>query len=663
MAQNNQTSLNDLPRNPKYDGLRDYQLGIDPYVKGLVNFLKGTVTPMTIALQGEWGSGKTSLMYKLQDELCEAKDAPYDAVWINTWEYSLMSDSSQALLKIVAKMVTATESNNFNISKARSILSNLAKGVAKTALGVGTNDTSIIDAVTDIFTSGGESSIGQLQAELKKNIEYRFSHSEKKGIIFFIDDLDRLNPAVAVELLELLKNIFTIDGCIFVLAIDYDVVVKGLKGKFGELTDKNEREFRSFFDKIIQVPFAMPVSNYKPYNFIVASLEEIGYIDEADAKDQRFMDNIMSTTKLSVGNNPRSIKRLINILSLITCITKATNANDKKKFGLDKRHGKYVNYVVLAIQVQFPKIFRMLLLEPDFISWNSNIVKKMNVAVIGKEKSDQLREFEESDEPWEQALYAVCESDPYLKGRFMDLSNLLNQLREEITEKIRIEKMSHNIEDSYSLGDLMRESIQITSVTNFSADDSNPVDIDSQEWTDMVYKFHDLVVKEIRKDRPNWNFKQRRNTGNGGFNFFEPYDVEVPFLKRMTNNVPTMRFSMPLGNWAFSPDYNRPEKYDSREKILNAPEVIDAFKTLDDFMALLANRNEWIEWHSLTEFHAEPSNFGPLDIINSPVVSFKFKDIQRFVDKENIQIISRVIENFVEFQKKLADFFNAEFPK
>lgn len=154
------TSLNDLPRNPHLDGLQDYQLGIDPYVKGLVNFLKGTVTPMTVALQGEWGSGKTSLMYKLQDELCEAKGAPYDAVWINTWEYSLMSDSSQALLKIVAKMVTATETNNFTVSKARGILSQLAKGVAKTALGVGTNDTSIIDAVTDIFTSGENRVLG-----------------------------------------------------------------------------------------------------------------------------------------------------------------------------------------------------------------------------------------------------------------------------------------------------------------------------------------------------------------------------------------------------------------------------------------------------------------------------------------------------------------------
>ncbi|MDB4698379.1 KAP family NTPase, partial [Akkermansiaceae bacterium] len=51
-------------------------------------------------------------------------------------------------------------------------------------------------------------------------------------------------------------------GCVFVLAIDYDVVVKGLEGKFGKKTEENDREFRSFFDKIIQVPFSMPTGAY-----------------------------------------------------------------------------------------------------------------------------------------------------------------------------------------------------------------------------------------------------------------------------------------------------------------------------------------------------------------------------------------------------------------
>ena len=98
---------------------------------------------------------------------------------------------------------------------------------------------------------------------VRKNI----SEANKRGVIVFVDDLDRLNPPVAAEIPELLKNIFCINDCISVLAIDYEVVVKGLEPKFGKLTDKNEREFRSFFDKIIQVPFSLTVEQLPPYGF------------------------------------------------------------------------------------------------------------------------------------------------------------------------------------------------------------------------------------------------------------------------------------------------------------------------------------------------------------------------------------------------------------
>ena len=53
-------------------------------------------------------------------------------------------------------------------------------------------------------------------------------------VVFFVDDLDRIPPTDAVEVLEALKNMFDIPNCIFVLAIDYEVVVKGLESKFGE---------------------------------------------------------------------------------------------------------------------------------------------------------------------------------------------------------------------------------------------------------------------------------------------------------------------------------------------------------------------------------------------------------------------------------------------
>ena len=60
------TSVVDLPRQKREDDL----FAIDKYKNGLLQFVKNAETPITITLQGEWGSGKTSLMNSLQDELC-----------------------------------------------------------------------------------------------------------------------------------------------------------------------------------------------------------------------------------------------------------------------------------------------------------------------------------------------------------------------------------------------------------------------------------------------------------------------------------------------------------------------------------------------------------------------------------------------------------------
>lgn len=659
MQYNSFTSLNDLPRNPHSEAQSEYQLGIEPYVKGLVNFLKGTTTPMTVALQGEWGSGKTSLMYKLQDELCNGADAPFESVWINTWEYSLMADPSQALLQIIAKMVSATEVSNFSGERAKNILGKLAKGVARTALSMSVGDTSIVDSVSEIFTTGGESTVGQLQEELTKNIRKRFENSGKRGIIFFIDDLDRLNPSMAVELLELLKNIFTIDQCVFVLAIDYDVVVKGLKGKFGELTDRNEREFRSFFDKIIQVPFAMPVANYKPKDFIISSLLEIGYAGATDAKDTNFVNNILLATKNTVGNNPRSIKRLMNILSLIKCISETTQSGSDSDFSLNHRIGRFINYVVMAIQVQYPKISRMLSLEPDFTLWDSEIVKKMNVKELPKEQNELLRNYEESDEPWELALYAVCSSDPYMKGRFLELSALLNLLRDEINAQIGILYPAPHNADAPTLCEVMREAVQMSSVTSFSANDTAPVVLDDKAWKDMVYKFHDMISASIRENHPEWGFKPRKNTGNGGFNFTTPFRLEFPFNKAVTDGHIVMKFGIWYGNWWLK-EITNPEfsSLGSREAIVAHPKIKDLFSNVENYIERLRQKNDWLQWSGITDYHNNPANFEENLMIRMPWFNFSFTDIESFTDKDNVRIMSDVISQMVEFEIELRKLFD-----
>ena len=401
------TSIPDTPC-PKEDSF-----GIHPYAQGLVRFIEGAKTPITIALQGEWGSGKTSLMNTLKERLC-GSDGQFLPVWINTWEYALMHDSSSTLIQIITKMVQQTASNN---ETKRNALFEKVKKIgavaAKTAIGFSGGDGAAID---ELFSTNN-SSVGELRDELQETVIEKIEEHKKRGFIFFIDDLDRINPPTAVELLELLKNIFTLEKCVFVLAIDYDVVVKGLKPKFGELTVANEREFRSFFDKIIQVPFSMPVSNYEIDSFLKKSLLDIGWLNDTQAETKPLIEGISKTAQLTVSNNPRSLKRLLNNLSLIRCINDASISNRNEIININSNLDVYLNFTLVAIQIAYPKIYNILKKHPDFTTWNEDIAVQLNLKALDDDTKLRLDKLPQFDELWEQVLYRICESDYYLKSK------------------------------------------------------------------------------------------------------------------------------------------------------------------------------------------------------------------------------------------------------
>ena len=64
MNNNKKFSLSDMPLS---ESVNDF--GVEGYVKGLERFIEHAATPLTIALQGEWGSGKTSLMNRLYPKI------------------------------------------------------------------------------------------------------------------------------------------------------------------------------------------------------------------------------------------------------------------------------------------------------------------------------------------------------------------------------------------------------------------------------------------------------------------------------------------------------------------------------------------------------------------------------------------------------------------
>jgi hypothetical protein len=424
-------------------------LGIENYATALSRFVMGAATPLTVGMQGEWGTGKTSLMHVVR-EIMEEKNVATS--WVNTWEYSMFKEAHEitpAVLRgLLENLIGHCKDNNYwpdekswqeKKEKFTSALKIVGSFAARVAISKATGES------VDINLDNPRSLISEI-AEIKNEIRdiakiiVDSPQNPSQKIVFFVDDLDRIEPGTAVEILEALKNIFDIDNCVFILAIDYDVVIKGLEKKFGKKTPENEREFRSFFDKIIQVPFSMPTGAYKIENLLKSKFDDLGIqLNETDYNDY------INIVKLTVGYIPRSIKRYINSFSLLKNIRLEDDGY------VENRSEEFCLFTLLGIQISYPTVFRLINKRSDFLNWDKSFSREIGVEKI--EVPDEENEF--LDEPWEQILWCFCQKDTYLKARAMSIIETLNYLRDKLGEQI---------------GDVMENSMEFASMT--SVDDS-----------------------------------------------------------------------------------------------------------------------------------------------------------------------------------------------
>ena len=414
-------------------------LKVEKYSQALSNFIANSETPITIGLQGEWGTGKTSLMSLLLEDFSrDGREVKIATSWVNTWEYSMFKGAHETTPGVLRGMLeklkesckergvwTLTDGAKDRFGKATRFLGGLANQVLANQTGLNVKDAA--SGVSDKTRYLAE--IAEIKALIAGLIQELIDDSKNpvEKVVFFVDDLDRIPPSDAVEVLESLKNIFDIPNCVFLLAIDYEVVVKGLESKFGPKTESNEREFRSFFDKIIQVPFSMPVGTYDIENFLVEKLKKLEVeIDETNR------ELFTKSVRFTIGSNPRSLKRYLNSFSLINDLKAIEFDTDEEAQGDD-----FMLFALLGIQISFPNIFRLLTQSSDFTKWDRGFANKFGVEWTQIE--EQLEKFGEHDlidEEWERVVWGACQKDPYIKAKAFSILELLNLLRDRYKERL-----------------------------------------------------------------------------------------------------------------------------------------------------------------------------------------------------------------------------------
>lgn len=320
---------------------------ISQYIHGLSAYISECETPMTIAVQGDWGSGKTSIMNMVRNHLGDE----VISVWFNTWKFSQFDMDGNLALVFLTYLTEALGqyADHKWLQDFKILVSAIGKGSVKFLgdLSEEVLKSSVIkDMTQQAFDMSVIESIDKLKHTFQKMVNSISDKNNGKSIVFYIDDLDRLQPIRAIEILEVLKVFLDCENCVFVLAIDYEVVSQGIKEKYNNTLD--ERKSKKFFEKIIQVPFKMPVAHYDIDAYVRKLLGEI------DEEEKKYVKDYIMLIRNSIGCNPRAMKRVFNAYTLLEKVHSGEHE-------ITDAHNKMLLFGSLCMQLSYEEVYNYII--------------------------------------------------------------------------------------------------------------------------------------------------------------------------------------------------------------------------------------------------------------------------------------------------------------
>jgi len=266
---------------PKDKPFRNDVLEREENVNILMQLISTLTGPFVMAIDSEWGTGKTTFlrmwMQQLKNEKC-----PF--LYFNAWENDFSEDPLVSLIGEIESQLSTLcinekikSKSEEHIRKIKKIGSSLIKKGLPVALKIATSGFLDIEKAYEEeiskFTENyakdsienyenSKSSISIFKSRLSDFAKDVITYADNDNfpIIFFVDELDRCRPNYALELLEKIKHLFHIVGIVFILAIDKDQVGTSIKSLYGEGMKVDE-----YLRRFIDLDYRLPKPEKKSY--------------------------------------------------------------------------------------------------------------------------------------------------------------------------------------------------------------------------------------------------------------------------------------------------------------------------------------------------------------------------------------------------------------
>jgi len=325
-------------------------LRFERYTRPLIELLEheGTMPPFTVGLFGPWGSGKSTVLRLVADQVRKQQCM---IVEFNPWIYRKEPNLLTPLLHTLHDALASNTGDEIKSSarKLWSCLARLGAGAALKFVTGGAVDLKQLQELEDQYLKDTATARSELR-RLRTTLQGIADDLASRGIrlALFIDDLDRCEPTEIVDVLEAIKLFLDVDNILCVIAVDRSILDVAIEARYlraGFPPDTVAGMGARYLDKLVQLPlYVLPLSDHD----IDKLIDSLGLSARATAG--------LASVRNSLQPNPRHIKRIANMVAS-TLLTTGDN------------HGFADTLIakLAVLRVQFPTIFEAALARPEFL--------------------------------------------------------------------------------------------------------------------------------------------------------------------------------------------------------------------------------------------------------------------------------------------------------
>lgn len=261
---------------------------------------------LVLGLYGEWGSGKTSVINMVEEEINKLaendKNKPL-IVRFSPWHYSDKDNLISLFFLSLKDKIDSKGDKEFK-SKVGKALDDYVEAFDALSLVpiVGFSIASIAKSLIKAFYKKK----GALD-EMKKHLEKALKRAKKK-IVIVIDDIDRLTNTQIRDIFQLVKSVGDLPYIIYVLAMDREIVERAL-------TEVHQTDGSRYLEKIIQMPVELPkLSKSELETILESKLDEVKNLLPSEVVwDKEYYQEVFNNCVRPYITTLRDVNRLINI--------------------------------------------------------------------------------------------------------------------------------------------------------------------------------------------------------------------------------------------------------------------------------------------------------------------------------------------------------------